>query len=238
MHQVTILLQTRLAHKTLILKPITNSVYNQSMTLLPTFNHYETNTWQKHTEFSLNLHYYKISLYVMCSCSSIVEKGKKNDSIYTDLIHGQHWQMILLVHLKILRSTMCKIPDFQNLAESISRIQGQKKNQGPFPGPKPKFKGFSRIPGSPGPLATLSKDFIWILLNVNLSMNQTLLAFLLYVRQTWMIQLILPISVKGYLNLIWKDSVTDMHGLAVYVKEGLLFAQNLTLDNSVDSYFI
>ena len=69
-------------------------------------------------------------------------------------------------------------------------------------------------------------------------MNQTLLAFLLYVRQTWMIQLILPISVKGYLNLIWKDSVTDMHGLAVYVKEGLLFAQDLTLDNSVDSYFI
>ena len=53
-----------------------------------------------------------------------------------------------------------------------------------------------------------------------------------------MIQLILPISVKGYLNLIWKDSVTDMHGLAVYVKEGLLFAQDLTLDNSLDSYFI
>ena len=25
-------------------------------------------------------------------------------------------------------------------------------------------------------------------------------------------------SVRGYLSLIWKDSVTLMHGLAVYVK--------------------
>ena len=33
-----------------------------------------------------------------------------------------------------------------------------------------------------------------ILLNVNLSLNQTLLTFLLYVRQTWMTQLILTIS--------------------------------------------
>ena len=163
MHQVTILLQTRLAHKTLILKPTTNSVYNQSMTLLPTFNHYETNTWQKHTEFSLNLHYYKISLYVMCSCSSIVEKGKKNDSIYTDLIHGQHWQMILLVHLKILRSTMCKIPDFQNLAESISRIQGQ-KNSGTFSRTKTKIQGFfqdSRISRTAGhPVQGLHLNFV------------------------------------------------------------------------------
>ena len=59
--------------------------------------------------------------------------------------------MILLVHLKILRSTISKIPGFQDLAESISSIQGQ-KNQGPFPGPK--FKSFSRIPGFPGLLAT------------------------------------------------------------------------------------
>ena len=28
-----------------------------------------------------------------------------------------------------------------------------------------------------------------------------------------------------------------MHGLAVYVKEGLLFARDLTLENSMDSYF-
>ena len=36
--------------------------------------------------------------------------------------------------------------------------------------------------------------FVPILLNANLSFNQTLLAFLYYVRQTWMIQLILAVS--------------------------------------------
>ena len=43
-------------------------------------------------------------------------------------------------------------------------------------------------------------------------------------------------SVRGYLPLIWKDSSTHMHGLAVYVKEGLPFAQDLSLENSADSY--
>ena len=43
-------------------------------------------------------------------------------------------------------------------------------------------------------------------------------------------------SVRGYLPLIWKDSGTHMHGLVVYVKEGLSFAQDLSLENSVDSY--
>ena len=99
----------------------------------------------------------------MCSCSSIVEKKQKNDSMYIDPIHWQHWQMDFLVHLKILRSTMCKIPGFQDLAESISRIQGQ-KNQGPFRGSKPKFKGFSRIPGFPGPLVTLINGHIFIII--------------------------------------------------------------------------
>ena len=36
------------------------------------------------------------------------------------------------------------------------------------------------------------------------------------------------------LPLIWKDSSTHMHGLAVYVKEGLLFAQDISLENSAD----
>ena len=36
--------------------------------------------------------------------------------------------------------------------------------------------------------------FVWIFLIVNLSLNQTLLTFLLYVRQTYMAQLILVIS--------------------------------------------
>ena len=43
-------------------------------------------------------------------------------------------------------------------------------------------------------------------------------------------------SVRGYLPLMWKDSITQTHGLAVYVKEGLPFAQDLSLENSPDSY--
>ena len=43
-------------------------------------------------------------------------------------------------------------------------------------------------------------------------------------------------SVRGYLPLIRKDSSTHMHGLAVYVKEGLPFARDLSLENSAESY--
>ena len=43
-------------------------------------------------------------------------------------------------------------------------------------------------------------------------------------------------SVRGYLLLIQKYSSTHMHGLAVYVKEGLPFARDLSLENSADSY--
>ena len=43
-------------------------------------------------------------------------------------------------------------------------------------------------------------------------------------------------SVRGYLLLIRKDSITHMHGLAVYVIEGLPFPWSLSLENSVDSY--
>ena len=43
-------------------------------------------------------------------------------------------------------------------------------------------------------------------------------------------------SVRGYLPLIRKDSSTHKHGLAVYVKEGLPFARDLSLENSADSY--
>ena len=44
------------------------------------------------------------------------------------------------------------------------------------------------------------------------------------------------LSVRGYLPLIRKDSSTHMHGLAVYVKEGLPFAWDLSLENSAGSY--
>ena len=43
-------------------------------------------------------------------------------------------------------------------------------------------------------------------------------------------------SVRGYLPLIQKDSGTDIHGLAVYVKEGLPFPLDVSLENSADSY--
>ena len=43
-------------------------------------------------------------------------------------------------------------------------------------------------------------------------------------------------SVKGYLPIIRKDSDTHMHDLAVYLKEGLPFAQDSSLENSGDSY--
>ena len=43
-------------------------------------------------------------------------------------------------------------------------------------------------------------------------------------------------SVRAYLPLIRKDSGTHMHGLIVYVKEGLPFAWDLSLENSAYSY--
>ena len=42
--------------------------------------------------------------------------------------------------------------------------------------------------------------------------------------------------VRGYLPLILKDSSTHMHGLTVYVKEGLPFAQDLSLENCANFY--
>ena len=43
-------------------------------------------------------------------------------------------------------------------------------------------------------------------------------------------------SLRGYLPLIRKDSITHMHGFAVYVKEGLSFARGVFLKNSAYSY--
>ena len=43
-------------------------------------------------------------------------------------------------------------------------------------------------------------------------------------------------SVRGYLPLILKDFSTHMHGLTVYVQEGLPFAWDVSLENSADSY--
>ena len=35
---------------------------------------------------------------------------------------------------------------------------------------------------------------------------------------------------RGYLPLLRKDPITHMHGFAVYVKEGLCFARDLSLE--------
>ena len=41
---------------------------------------------------------------------------------------------------------------------------------------------------------------------------------------------------RGYLPLIREGSVIHMHGLRFYVKEGLPFARDLSIENSADSY--
>ena len=43
-------------------------------------------------------------------------------------------------------------------------------------------------------------------------------------------------SMRGYLPLTRKYSSTHMDGLAVYVKEGLPFARDLSAESSADSY--
>ena len=43
-------------------------------------------------------------------------------------------------------------------------------------------------------------------------------------------------SVRCYLPSVWKNSGTHMCGLVAYVKEGVHFAQDLSLKNSADSY--
>ena len=43
--------------------------------------------------------------------------------------------------------------------------------------------------------------------------------------------------VRGYFPLMQKDSTTHMNGLAVYVKQGLLFAWDLSLERYVDIFY-
>ena len=43
-------------------------------------------------------------------------------------------------------------------------------------------------------------------------------------------------SVRGYLPLIQKDSVTHIHDLADYMKEGFPFTQDVSLEKSAGSY--
>ena len=70
-------------------------------------------------------------------------------------------------------------------------------------------------------------------MTANLSLNQTLLTFLLYVRQTWMTQMVLAISLWEGLPLIQKYFDVCMVFLFIWRKEFLL---DLSLENSTDSY--
>ena len=78
--------------------------------------------------------------------------------------------------------------------------------------------------------------FVWILLIVNLSFNQT--PDILALCETNLDDSIHSgnFSMRGYLPLIRKDSGTHMHGYAVYFKEGLPLAWDISLEDSADSY--
>ena len=78
--------------------------------------------------------------------------------------------------------------------------------------------------------------FVSNLLFVNLSLNQTLLIFLLYMRQTWKTWLIQAISLWGVICLLYERIHYSNLSFAVYMKEGLAFAWNSSLENSEYSY--
>ena len=79
--------------------------------------------------------------------------------------------------------------------------------------------------------------FVWILLVMNLSLNQTLLIFLLDIRQSWKTQLIEVMSLCERLSFFnSKGYITQIHSLVRYVKEGLTFAWDSSQENSEYSY--
>ena len=89
----------------------------------------------------------------------------------------------------------------------------------------------------------LSFTNIRILLILNLSLNQTLRLKLVFPAQVCLCETNLDDSIdsgsfsaRGDFPLMRKDITTHMHGLAVYTKERLPFAQDLPLENSTDSY--
>ena len=73
-------------------------------------------------------------------------------------------------------------------------------------------------PNSLNLILPIFEVFVQILLNMNLSFNQTLSTYLDDTDDSG------NFSVRGYLSLIWRDYIVHMHGLSVYVKKGLPFA--------------
>ena len=79
------------------------------------------------------------------------------------------------------------------------------------------------------------EGFVQIWLIVNLSFNQTFPDSLALCETNLDYSIDSGnFSVRGYLPLIWKDTSTHMHGHTVYMKEGLFFAWDLSLQNSTD----
>ena len=77
---------------------------------------------------------------------------------------------------------------------------------------------------------------IQILLNVNLFLSKlSWHSFSVWDKLEWL-NWFGNFSVRGYFPLIQNDSVTHIHGLTVYLKERLCFAQDVSLENSTDSY--
>ena len=62
------------------------------------------------------------------------------------------------------------------------------------------------------------------------------LIFLLYMRQTWKTWLIQAISLLGVICLLLERIHYSNHSFAVYMKEGLAFAWDSSLENSEYSY--
>ena len=83
--------------------------------------------------------------------------------------------------------------------------------------------------------ANIFEAFVLILLNVNFSLNQTLVTFLLNVKQTWMTHWFWQFHCEGLSSFNSKRFYSHIHGLAVYVKKGLPLSWDLSPENSADS---
>ena len=77
--------------------------------------------------------------------------------------------------------------------------------------------------------------FLWSFFNVNLSLNQTLLIFLLYMRQTRMTQLILVVSLCRVI-LLQSEIIIKLIWLTFQFMWMKNFVLGRTLEKSADSY--
>ena len=72
---------------------------------------------------------------------------------------------------------------------------------------------------------------------MNLSLSQTLLTFLLYVRQTWVTQLILAISLWRFIFLSYKRILVLICMVSQFMwRKNFIFRWHVSLEDSADSY--